>query len=44
MKDSFSGGLFGVTHAQINAAPPENCGFCHGPGKAIDVQVVHGVQ
>ena len=43
MKDSFNGGMFGATQAQINAAKPEACSFCHGPGRVFDVQVVHGV-
>lgn len=43
MQDAFSGGNFSAPQAAISAASPENCSFCHGPGKAIDVQVVHGV-
>ena len=44
MQDSFNGGNFSATQAAIAAAAPEACSFCHGPGKALDVQVVHGVQ
>ena len=43
MQDTFNGGKFSATQAQIVAAP-ENCGFCHGPGKVIDIQLVHGVK
>ena len=25
------------------AAPAEACANCHGPGKAVDVKVTHGV-
>jgi OmcA/MtrC family decaheme c-type cytochrome len=44
MQDPFNGGIFAATQAAINAAPPENCSFCHGPGKSTDVQKVHGVK
>jgi OmcA/MtrC family decaheme c-type cytochrome len=44
MQDAFNAGLFGVTQAVINAATPEACAFCHGPGRVEDVQVVHGVR
>ena len=44
MQDSFNGGMFSATQAAINAAPAENCAFCHGPGKSFDVQVMHGVK
>ena len=44
MQDPFNGGIFSATQAAINAAAPENCNFCHGPGKSIDVQKVHGVK
>lgn len=44
MQDAFDGGNFSATQAAITAAAPENCSFCHGPGKAIDVQVIHGVK
>ena len=44
MQDAFNGGNFSATQAAINAAPQENCSFCHGPGKAFDMQVVHGVK
>ena len=43
MQDAFNGGNFSATQAAINAAAPENCSFCHGPGKVIDVQTIHGV-
>jgi OmcA/MtrC family decaheme c-type cytochrome len=41
--DAFNAGNFSATQAQIIAAP-EACAFCHGPGKAIDVQLVHHVK
>ena len=44
MQDAFNGGTFSATQAAIAAGAPEACSFCHGPGQAIDVQVVHGVQ
>lgn len=44
MQDAFNGGNFSVTQAAINAAAPEACSFCHGPGRALDVQVMHGVK
>lgn len=44
MQDAFNGGLFSVTQAAINAAAEENCSFCHGAGRALDVKTVHGVQ
>ncbi|MBI5908812.1 MAG: OmcA/MtrC family decaheme c-type cytochrome [Betaproteobacteria bacterium] len=44
MQDAFNGGNFSATQAAINSAAPENCSFCHGPGKAFDVQVMHGVK
>jgi len=44
MQDPFNGGMFGVTQAAINAASPEACSFCHGPGRVLDVKAVHGVQ
>ena len=44
MQDSFNAGNFSATQATIKAAAPEACTFCHGPGKALDVQTVHGVQ
>jgi len=44
IQDAFNGGKFAVTQAVIDAAAPENCSFCHGPGKAFDVQVMHGVK
>jgi hypothetical protein len=40
---SFNGGSFSATQAQINATP-ENCTFCHGAGKSMDVKTVHGIQ
>lgn len=44
MQDAFNGGLFSVTQAAIAAGTGENCTFCHGPGKALDVKTVHGVK
>jgi len=44
MQDAFNAGLFSVTQAVIDAATPEACSFCHGPGRVEDVQVVHGVK
>ncbi len=44
MQDPFNGGNFSATQAQINASTGENCTFCHGPGKALDVKTVHGVR
>jgi OmcA/MtrC family decaheme c-type cytochrome len=44
MQNAVNGGNFSATQAAIKAATEEACSFCHGPGKAIDVQVVHGVK
>ena len=44
IQDPASGGIFSATQAAISAGAPENCSFCHGPGKAIDVQIIHGVK
>ncbi len=44
MQDTFNAANFSATQAAINAAGPENCSFCHGPGRVYDVQVVHGVK
>ena len=44
MQDAGSGGNFSATQAAINAAAPEACSFCHGPGRVFDVKVVHGVK
>jgi OmcA/MtrC family decaheme c-type cytochrome len=44
VQDPFNGGKFSVTQAQINAGAPEQCSFCHGAGKALDVKTVHGVK
>jgi OmcA/MtrC family decaheme c-type cytochrome len=44
IQDPFNGGNFSATQAAINTTTPENCAFCHGPGKAIDVQTIHGVK
>ncbi len=43
MQDTFNGGIFSATQDAIKAAAPENCSFCHGPGRSYDVRVVHGV-
>jgi OmcA/MtrC family decaheme c-type cytochrome len=43
MEDAFNAGNFSATQAAIVAAP-EACSFCHGPGRAVDIQVVHGVR
>jgi len=43
MQDSFNGGSFSATQATINAAV-ENCTFCHGDGKVLNVKAVHGIQ
>ena len=32
------------TQARIDSAAPENCAFCHGPGRFVDVAVAHGLQ
>jgi OmcA/MtrC family decaheme c-type cytochrome len=42
MQTTFNGGIFSAMQAAI-AAAPEECSFCHGPGKIADVQVIHGV-
>ena len=39
-----SGGIFSATQATINTATQEICSICHGPGKILDVRVIHGVQ
>jgi OmcA/MtrC family decaheme c-type cytochrome len=44
MQDSFNGGNFSATQATINATVTENCTFCHGAGKALDVKTMHGIQ
>jgi OmcA/MtrC family decaheme c-type cytochrome len=44
MQDAFNGGLFSVTQAAIAAGSGENCTFCHGPGRALDVKSVHNVK
>ncbi len=44
MQDAFNNGIFGATQAAIDAAEPEACSFCHGPGRALDVKLVHGVK
>jgi formate-dependent nitrite reductase cytochrome c552 subunit len=46
MQDSFNRGIFSATQAQIdsaNATTPENCTFCHGAGKSLDVKTAHGI-
>lgn len=30
------------TQAELDLAGPENCSFCHGPGRFVDVADVHG--
>ena len=44
MQDSFNGGNFSATQATINATVTENCTFCHGDGKVLNVKAVHGIQ
>ena len=44
MQDAFNAANFSVTQTAINASAPEACSFCHGPGRVLDVKVVHGVQ
>jgi len=44
MQDAFNGGVFSATQATINAGTGENCTFCHGPGRALDVKSVHGIK
>jgi pterin-4a-carbinolamine dehydratase len=44
MQNTFNAANFSATQAAINAAAPEACAFCHGPGMVLDVQVVHGSQ
>lgn len=43
MQDSFNGGNFSATQATINATVTENCTFCHGDGKVLNVKAVHGI-
>jgi len=44
MQDLFNGGNFSATQATINATVTENCTFCHGDGKVLNVKAVHGIQ
>ena len=47
MQDAFNGGNNGVYDnfsVKQGDIKEEACSFCHGPGKALDVQVVHGVK
>jgi len=44
MQDPFNGGNFSATQATINATVTENCTFCHGDGKVLNVKAVHGIQ
>jgi len=44
MQDSFNGGNFSATQATINATVTENCTFCHGDGKVLNVKAVHAIQ
>jgi len=32
------------TQERINAAQPENCFFCHGPGAIVDIAVAHDLE
>jgi OmcA/MtrC family decaheme c-type cytochrome len=47
MQDAFNGGKFSVTQAQIDQAQMtgngENCTFCHGTGKVLNIKAVHGI-
>jgi OmcA/MtrC family decaheme c-type cytochrome len=43
MQDPFNGGNFSATQATINATVTENCSFCHGDGKVLNVKAVHGI-
>jgi hypothetical protein len=38
-----NGGLFSSTQAAIGTNI-EQCVICHGPGRVVDVKVVHGVK
>jgi hypothetical protein len=42
MEDAFNGGSFSATQATINATV-ENCTFCHGAGRVLNVKAVHGI-
>ena len=45
IQGAFQAGNFSATQATIDAAPrQEACALCHGPGRAEDVQVIHGVK
>ena len=44
MQDTFNGGNFSATQATISASVTENCTFCHGDGKVLNVKAVHGIQ
>ena len=41
---SFNGANFSATQATLDAAVTENCAFCHGVGKVLNVKTVHGVK
>ncbi|TSA10553.1 MAG: OmcA/MtrC family decaheme c-type cytochrome [Betaproteobacteria bacterium] len=43
MQTAFNGANFSATQTAIKAAAEENCSFCHGAGKSIDVKTIHGV-
>jgi len=43
MQDPFNGANFSATQATINATVTENCTFCHGDGKVLNVKSVHGI-
>jgi OmcA/MtrC family decaheme c-type cytochrome len=42
IQDAFNGGQFLATQVQINAGT-ENCTFCHGAGRVLNVKAVHGI-
>ena len=44
MQDAFNGGNFSATQATLAAGSAENCTFCHGSGRLLDVKTVHGIK